>query len=87
MDLTGYTARLQVRPRPEGELIVEMSTSDDTITIEPEDGEITLHLTPAQTLLEPQAYRYDLRLSFDGEDSVLIAGEFVVQARITEAFP
>jgi hypothetical protein len=65
VDLTGYTAWLQVRPHSGSETVfLEMSTDDDTITLGDEAGTITLELdAEATSELDFTWGHYDLLLT------------------------
>lgn len=65
VDLTGYTARLQVRATrsPDSPVLLELTTENGGITLGDVDGTIALLVTDEQTaLLDFRAARYDLKM-------------------------
>lgn len=86
IDLTGYTARMQVRPSiPSATVLANLTTENGGIEIEPLAGEITLMLTDEQTAALPSGtWVYDLELvSAGGEVTRTIEGGFVVRPEVT----
>jgi hypothetical protein len=84
MDLTGYSARLQVRVKPGAELLLEM-TVDNGITIQALDGELGLLLLDADMDIPAGRYQYDLKLTdAGGLSAILITGHWIVESRITQ---
>ena len=87
IDLTGYTARMQVRTRQEDDapLLATLDTATTGITIDGPAGTISLYLPDTLTgLIEAGRWVYDLRLvatGFDGQ--YLIAGPFIMEASVT----
>lgn len=89
VDLTGYTADLQVRASPDDAVLMSLSSDDGEITLGGELGTIVINGPPAKTvLMEPGVYAWDLRLTAAGDPAtsvtVLLAGKFTVRARITQ---
>lgn len=84
VDLTGYTARMQVRADPDTAEILELTTSGG-ITLGGVAGTIALLASAATTAaLAPGIYRYDLELvSGAGVVTRLLQGRFIVDAEIT----
>lgn len=85
VNLTNYTARMQVRKKAGSPLIIELSTSNGRITITPLTGTLSLLITSADTnLLTPGLYLYDLELT-NSAGFVLrfISGAFEVTGQIT----
>lgn len=86
VDLTGYTAKMQVRQSPQsGTVLLELSTSNGRITLGGAAGTITLALTAAITAAI--AWRrgvYDIELtSGDGTVTRLLEGEIQVSKEVT----
>ena len=86
VDLTGYTAKMQVRQSPQsGTVLLELSTSNGRITLGGAAGTITLVLTAATTAAI--AWRrgvYDIELtSGDGTVTRLLEGEIQVSKEVT----
>jgi DNA-binding IclR family transcriptional regulator len=62
IDLTGATARLQVRDQT-GAVVISASTTDGRITITPAQGRIDMTVPYAATGLAPGSYRFDLEVT------------------------
>jgi DNA-binding IclR family transcriptional regulator len=62
IDLTGATARLQVRDQA-GNVVVSASTTDGRITITPAAGRIDMTVPYSATGLAPGSYRFDLEVT------------------------
>jgi len=87
VNLTGYTADMQVRYATDTSIIVELSTSNGGITIQPEYGQLTLYISATDTAALPAGvYQYDLNLTNtnDGTVSKILQGAFVVSASVTQ---
>lgn len=85
IDLTGYSARMQVRPTARGatEPLVEI-TDGDGITLGGEEGTIALYVdADATASLPAEPLRYDIELEQDGNVTRLLAGWFKVVAEVT----
>lgn len=68
-DLTGYTARMDIRTQIEDEDRVLRIDSTSGITITPEEGKVELYISPAQTTEFPgTTLYYDLELVDDSGD-------------------
>jgi hypothetical protein len=85
VDLTGYTALLQVRDKVGGTVLVEMSTENGGITLGGKAGTIQLKLTPAQTAaLTFQSAVYDMYLYVGDESAIrLIEGAVKLSPAVT----
>jgi len=85
-DLTGYTAKLDVRPNPGGDLLLHMETGGQGITITGATGQIDFALTAAQTsVLAFETGRYYLFIvSGAGSETPLIRGQFTVTQKVTQ---
>ncbi|GAB4483861.1 MAG: hypothetical protein OHK0044_33290 [Burkholderiaceae bacterium] len=62
IDLSGATARLQVRDEADA-VLISASTSDGRLTITPGAGRIDMRVPFAATALAPGSYRYDLEVT------------------------
>lgn len=84
-DLTGYTARMQIRPDIDSTEILLELTSGDGITIDGPAGQITLHLTDTETAaLDWCEGVYDLELIAPGGDvQRLLKGPVEVDPEVT----
>lgn len=86
INLTGYTAQMQVRPSvAAADVIADLTTENGGITIAGVLGKITLALTNTQTAaLTPGQYVYDIKLiSGSGFESILLSGNFIVVEAVT----
>ena len=86
VNLTNYSADMQVRAATDTAVIVEFSTATGGATIDAAYGRINLHLTAAQTAaLTSGTYQYDLNLTNNTDGSVykILQGTFVVNASVT----
>jgi hypothetical protein len=86
VDLTGYTALMQVRQFTDSSVTVELSTANGKIVIAPGLGQINLTLTSAQTTaIAANTYQYDLNLtSPNGYVYKILQGAFVVNNSVTQ---
>ena len=86
VNLTGYSADMQVRAATDTSIVVELSTSNGAAVITPGLGQTTLTLTAAQTTAIPAGiYIYDLNLTApDSSTTKILAGAFVVLASVTQ---
>jgi hypothetical protein len=86
VNLTGYTARMQVRRTAAStEKTVELTTENGRITITAGTGTVALSLTAAVTAaIVAGVYVYDLELvSSGGIVTRLVQGTFTVSAEVT----
>ena len=84
IDLSPYTALMQVRKDAYEKLIVELSTTNGYITMSSE-GVITFDIPFSVTSCLPAgSFLYDFKLyDTNGIPSTILRGEFVVKAAIT----
>ncbi len=84
IDLTGYTAQMQVREENTNVVILDLTTTSG-ITITAAEGKIDIAITAAQSaILEVQNAKYDLLIkSSSGTVTYLLEGDFVVTPRVT----
>lgn len=86
VNLTGYTARMQVRDKHTStSAVISLTTENSRITLGGSAGTITMSISAADTaLLTPKTYVYDLELiSGGGEVTRIIEGKFVVTPEVT----
>lgn len=87
IDLTGYTARMQVRVAADedSELLATLDTATGTIVIHGDAGLVTATLIDTLTGLIPAGrWAYDLRLQpASGDGSYLIEGPFIMEGSVT----
>lgn len=86
-DFTGGTADMQVRTDYDGEIILELSTSDGTIVLGNGTGDIanvTLRFTPAVTsIMTRYEGIYDLEVTLGGRVYKFLEGKFELRREIT----
>lgn len=85
VDLTGATAKMQMRPFPSSAMVVaELSTENQRITIDPA-GKVALLLAADVTAALPaRSGVYDLEVKFaDSVVTKIIGGSFQVLAEVT----
>jgi hypothetical protein len=88
IDITGYTAALQLRTSPLARVVsLNLTTENDGIAITGASGLVSIHATNDQTAdLTPQRYTYDLELYSPANPTVvtrLIQGTVEVSANTT----
>ncbi len=85
VDLTGYTARMQVRARTDASTtIVELTTANSKITLTPSTGKIALTISASDTAsLAAGTYLYDLEMVNGSAVYRLLEGKFEVYAEVT----
>ena len=76
MNLTGYTARAQIRPsKCSGVIVAEMTTPASGIVIDPLTGKFTLSLSaPTTAAIAPGQYMYDLEATAPGSSVTRVCG-------------
>ena len=84
INLTGYTARMQVRATIDSTTVaLELTTSNGRISLGGSAGTVTLTV-PAATMTLDGQYVYDLELiSGSGVVTRLVQGTFTVRAEVT----
>ena len=86
VDLTGYTARMQIRPDVKSQTIIaSASTTDGKIIIEPIDGKLTITFEATETAsFVGDSGRYDLEIeSPSGFVTRLIQGKVKISPEVT----
>ena len=85
IDLTGYTARMQVRPKfGSDNAVLTISSPSSGIVITPLTGTLNLTATTAQTGDIPGGfYVYDLEISSGGVVTRLMQGSVTVRDQVT----
>lgn len=85
VNLTGYSAKMQVRAGVNLTVLIELSTVNSRIVLGGITGKITLNIDPADTTtLVAGKYLYDLKMiSPTGFVSYLLEGKFEVYEEIT----
>jgi hypothetical protein len=84
-DLNGYTAYMPVTLNQfVNNIIVELTTQNGRILLDPINGTINLNLPTSVTeTLAPGTYYYYLELSKNGETNKLIGGNFIVRSSLS----
>lgn len=85
VNLTGYSARMQVRRRPsDGEPLVSLTTQNGRITLGGAAGTITLDCPASEMDFVDGDWVYDLELeSGSGVVTRLVMGRFLLRAEVT----
>jgi hypothetical protein len=84
INLTGYTAKMQVRKAFGGALGFELSTQNDRILLGGATGTVALEMAPDETAALPAGnFVYDLELTDGGTVRKLIRGTVVVLPEAT----
>lgn len=88
IDLSGYTARMHVRPSVDSDTItIELTTENDRIVVNGEDGSVTLYIADEDSEdVSAATYKYDLEIiSGSGRVYCPIYGSFKVKAEVTRS--
>ena len=84
INLTGYTAEMQIRRKFDSDTaVLTLSTSNGGITITGPTGTLDLVATDEQADIDPGLYVYDLELSTGGVRTRLIQGTVTVSGEVT----
>jgi hypothetical protein len=84
VDITGYTAKMQMRSYPDSPTAVLTLTTGDGITIDGPTGTITLHATATQTGAVNQGpYDYDIEIYQGSSVTRVVQGQVEVSAQVT----
>jgi hypothetical protein len=87
IDLTGYTASMQLREQAASAdpAALTLTSSNGGITITPVAGEMDILMTTAQTgALDARFYVYDLEIALGGVVTRIIQGQITVSAQVTQ---
>lgn len=86
VDITGYTARVQIRARPgdTGTPLLALTSSPPAgLTIDPTAGTVTVHATPAQTAGMPLgAAHWECEITNGVDTYTLAAGPVTVDPQV-----
>lgn len=84
VDLSGYTARMQLRPSKSSDtVLVDLTTENGGITLGGPTGEITLHFNEAITMPLLKGGVYDVEVIIDGKVRRLIEGAITISRGVT----
>lgn len=85
VDLTGRTAKMQLRKSYSAPVAFELNTSNSRIALGGTAGTVALDLSPEETATIPQGnYLYDLEIYETGVTRKLIRGTAVVLPEVTQ---
>lgn len=85
VNLTGYSARMQVRPEVESDtVLVELTTENGRITLGGVNGTLLMQIEAAITSMIASDGVYDLEI-YNSDDEVyrVIKGKFIVDPEVT----
>ena len=84
INLTGYTAEMQIRRKFDSDTpVLTLSTANGGITIVGATGTLNLVATDEQAAIDAGLYVYDLELSTGGVRTRLIQGTVTVSGEVT----
>lgn len=84
LDITGYTAKMQMRSEPQSADAVLTLQTGGGIVITGATGQITLTATTAQTTaIDEGPYYYDLEIYNGGVATRVLQGQIIVSAEVT----
>lgn len=85
VNLSGYTARMDVRPSAKSDDAVFEFVDGDGLALGGEAGTITISVNAEDSAAAPSGqYVYDLLLDSGGEVTRLVEGVFVIEAGVTK---
>lgn len=82
VDLTGYSARMQIRKKFGGTLLIEL-TDGDGLTLSGAAGTVTIDMTAAQTAEITRSGVYDLELVIGSTVTKVLRGQFILTHEVT----
>lgn len=82
VDLTGYSARMQIRKKFGGTLLIEL-TDGDGLTLGGAAGTVTIDMTAAQTAEITRSGVYDLELVVGSTVTKMLRGQFILTHEVT----
>lgn len=84
VNLTGYSARMQLRPSvSSATVLLELTTKNGGITLGGATGEITLHFTESNTSPLVKGGVYDLEMIIGGKVKRLVQGAISLSKEVT----
>lgn len=86
VDLTGYTARMQLRTSVDAETnSLELTTENDRISLGGTNGEIQLTVdADTMAAMDAGSYKYDLEMVVGASVRKLLKGKFKILAEVTK---
>jgi hypothetical protein len=84
-NLSGYTARMQIRRDiSSSTVLAELTTENGKISVGGSNGEVTVTMTAQQTALIERSGVYDIEIvSPSGEVQKIVRGDFVLNLEVT----
>lgn len=85
VNVTGYSAKMQVRKAVGGTVLIELSSANGRITVGTTDGSFTFYISPADTAaLQAGEWVYDFDVTApNGTVTTLLQGGFVVTPQVS----
>lgn len=84
VDLTGYSARMQIRKKFGGTLLIELTSDEDGgITLGGPEGTVTIDMTAEQTAEITRSGVYDLELVIGSTVTKMLRGQFILTHEVT----
>lgn len=85
VNVTGYSALMEVRKAVGGTVIITLSSDNGRITVGTVDGSFTLYISPEDSAdLQPGEWVYDLQVTApDGTVTTLLQGGFTITPQVT----
>ena len=84
VNLTDYTAKMQIRDINNDQLFIELTTENNKIVIDPLVGKVMLQLSSVDTAKLDQNGIYDLDLiDINGENYTYLRGKIILTKEIT----
>jgi len=84
VDLTSYTAKMQVRSVPGGAVVLELSTANGRIALGGAAGTITITAAASVMNMTADLYQYDLEMTNGAVVTRLVQGSFEVRDEVTQ---
>lgn len=84
VDLTGYSARMQVRKKFGGDVLIELTTDPNGgISLDEANGVVTVDMTAEQTADIDRSGVYDLELVVGSTVTKILRGRFILNHEVT----
>jgi len=84
VNLTGYSAAMQVRETPSASTTVLSLVSGEQITLGGANGTVAIEVSAtAMASAKAGSYQYDLELNSGGQVTRLLQGKFAIEAEVT----
>jgi len=83
VDLNGYTARMTIRRKIGGDVLISLTTANGGLAIDTEASTVTISMTATQTASLARSGVYDLELVAGSTVNKLLRGDFVLRREVT----